>query len=216
MAQEQWRNRIVGYADVAPEQLLANPMNFRRHPKNQQDALSGVIAEVGYVDPVLVQQGTDVVLDGHLRVELAMRQHQPTIPVKYVDLDDAEAALILATFDPLAALAASDAEQLDALLREVSTSDAAVMQMLSDLAEANGVIPPNTFDANAEWQGMPEFHQEDQTAEFQAIVNFKGIEDMEAFERFIGQRIPRNTRSIWYPAVERANVRDLGYVGDAA
>ena len=34
--------------------------------------------------------------------------------------------------------------QLDALLREVSTSDAAVMQMLSDLASKEGVV---SFDA---------------------------------------------------------------------
>ena len=140
---EQWRNRIVGYADVDPADLLANPRNFRRHPKNQQDALSGVIAEVGYVDPVLVQAGTGVVLDGHLRVELAMRQNQATIPVKYVDLTDAEANLILATFDPLSAMAFADAEQLDALLREVSTADAAVMQMLSELAEKEGITPPS-------------------------------------------------------------------------
>ena len=77
-----WKNRIVGYADIDPAQLLANPLNFRRHPKEQQNAISGVIAEVGYVDPVLVQAGTDVVLDGHLRVELALRQNQPTIPAR--------------------------------------------------------------------------------------------------------------------------------------
>lgn len=143
MANGQWRNRIVGYADVEPSQLLANPQNYRRHPKPQQDALSGVIDEVGYLDPVLVQHGTDLVIDGHLRVELAMRQGQATIPVKYVDLTDAEAALVLATFDPLSAMAFHDAANLSALLDSVSTADAAVMAMLSELAESAGIIPPN-------------------------------------------------------------------------
>lgn len=89
-----WKNRITGYADVPPDQLMASPANFRRHPKNQQDAFLGVVDDVGFVDPVLVQQSTGMVLDGHLRVELALRTNQPTIPVKYVDLTDAEAALV--------------------------------------------------------------------------------------------------------------------------
>lgn len=139
-----WKNRIVGYGDVEPSSLLANAQNWRIHPKHQQAALKGVIDEVGFVSPVLVQAGTDMVIDGHLRVTLAMRDNVATIPVTYVDLDDREAALILATFDPLSAMAATDAAQLEALLRDVSTSDAAVMQMLSELAESSGVTG---FDA---------------------------------------------------------------------
>jgi hypothetical protein len=35
-----WQNRIVGHADVDPQTLTANPLNFRRHPKAQADATS--------------------------------------------------------------------------------------------------------------------------------------------------------------------------------
>lgn len=136
----EWRNRIVRYAEVDPAVLLANPNNFRVHPKHQQQALSGLISEVGYLDPVLVQDGTDVVIDGHLRVELAVRDGVKSIPVQYVDLNDAEANLALASFDPISALATADADKLRDLLDEVSTGDAAIMQMLSDLAEREGVV----------------------------------------------------------------------------
>lgn len=140
MTETAWQNRIVGHADVPPDQLLANPANFRRHPRTQQDALSGVIGQIGYLDPVIAtQDGT--VIDGHLRVELAMRAGQPTIPVTYVDLTEAEANLALATMDPISAMAYHDAANLDALLREVSTDDAAVSALLSDLAESAGIIP---------------------------------------------------------------------------
>ena len=40
-----WRNRIVGHGEEAPDQLLANPKNWRIHPKAQQDA--GVHGEDG-------------------------------------------------------------------------------------------------------------------------------------------------------------------------
>jgi len=35
------RNRITGTGEEAPDQLLANPANWRIHPKAQQDALAG-------------------------------------------------------------------------------------------------------------------------------------------------------------------------------
>ncbi len=147
---QPWKNRIVGYGEEQPEQLLANPRNFRIHPKPQQDALLGVMREVGVVDDVIVNQRTGFVVDGHLRVALAISEHQPSIPVKYVDLSEAEEALILATFDPISALAAADKSQLDALLREVQSGEAGVQAMLADLAKQSGL------DYGAEPKEAPE------------------------------------------------------------
>lgn len=150
---KSWKNRIVEYADVSPDQLLANPKNFRRHPGPQQNALQGMIDEVGYLDPVLCQKSTGMVIDGHLRVELAMRANQSTLPVAYVDLTDAEADLALATYDPIGALAYADTEQLKALLDDVSTGDAAVMAMLSELAAKEGIVPPDFDPVGIDDQG---------------------------------------------------------------
>lgn len=152
---DQWRNRIVGAGDEAPDQLLANPANWRIHPQTQQDALEGVLNEVGWVQQVIVNQRTGHLIDGHLRVALAMRRGEPTVPVLYVDLDPHEEALILATLDPLAAMAAADAEKLDELLREVSTGEAAVQAMLAELAEAEGIYldGPPSLDELAEQYG---------------------------------------------------------------
>ncbi len=111
-----WRNRIVGYGDASPDQLMANPKNWRMHGARQQEALRAAIGLVGFLDPVIVQRGTDMVVDGHLRVMLAMRHGEETIPVQYVDLTDEECDLVLATFDPIGDLAESDDEMLAELL----------------------------------------------------------------------------------------------------
>lgn len=137
--QAPWRNRIVGYGEEAPDQLLANPKNWRIHSKTQQDALRGVLHEVGVVQDVLVNRTTGFVVDGHLRVALALSDGQPVIPVKYVELTEAEEALVLATFDPLAALAGADREQLDALLRDVSTDEQALQALLAEVAQTAGI-----------------------------------------------------------------------------
>ena len=161
---ELWRNRIIGSAEVPPDSLLAHPSNWRGHPANQQNALTDILGGddgVGWLDTVMVNKRTselwpdgdrnvETVVDGHLRVALAMRHNQPTVPVRYVDLTPAEEALALATFDPIGALAQANAEQLDAVLREVQTGSEAVSEMLAGLAQEAALYteppaPPEDF-----------------------------------------------------------------------
>jgi hypothetical protein len=129
-----WRSRIVGYGNVDPHDLVGNPRNWRTHPDHQRDALAGLLTEVGWVAEVLVNQRTGFVVDGHLRVASALRHGETSVPVRYVDLDDAEERLVLATFDPVSALAGSDADTLAALLEGLQPADAAVAALLKDLA----------------------------------------------------------------------------------
>ena len=75
-----WRNRIVEHAEAAPAELVPNPRNWRSHPPEQQKALAGALAEVGWVAEVLVNRTTGNVVDGHLRIELALARDEPTIP----------------------------------------------------------------------------------------------------------------------------------------
>jgi ParB-like chromosome segregation protein Spo0J len=140
-----WQNRIVGQGEVDPKTLIPNSKNYRRHPKGQVSALHGSLSEVGWVAPVTVNRTTGKLVDGHARVELAIRHKAKTVPVQYVELTDAEESLVLATLDPISAMATHDAEALDALLRDVQTGDAALQEMLAGLAES--VIQP----ADAEW-----------------------------------------------------------------
>jgi hypothetical protein len=136
---EPWRNRITRHAEIDPAQLLANPKNWRIHPAAQQDALAAVIDDVGYVDEVTVQDGTDVVVDGHLRVALALQSGQATIPVAYTDLSDDEADVILATFDPIGAMAATDNALLGSLLSNIEREDGDLNDTLNRIAEREGI-----------------------------------------------------------------------------
>lgn len=113
-----------------------------------------MLSEVGLVQAVVVNERTGHLIDGHLRVSLALRSGQPTVPVIYVDLSPADEALVLATLDPIGAMAAADAAKLDDLLRQVTTGEAAVQALLGDLAARVGDIPiadgPATGDDLAE------------------------------------------------------------------
>jgi DNA modification methylase len=133
------RDRIRELRRVPASDLRPNPKNWRTHPKAQADALRGVLAEIGIADAVLARElddGSLMLLDGHLRLETMADQ---TIPVLVLDVDEAEGDKVLATLDPLAAMAESDAAKLDSILREVDTGSPELQQMLADLAEDAGL-----------------------------------------------------------------------------
>lgn len=132
-------NRIVGHGEEAVDQLLANPLNYRLHPDNQQHALAGSIDDIGFIRSVTVNRRTGRVVDGHLRVTLAARSGVATLPVEYVDLSEAEEAQALLSLDPIAAMAASDKQKLDELMRAVQSDDERVQAMLSEMAEREGL-----------------------------------------------------------------------------
>lgn len=140
-----WKNRIIGYGEESPDQLLANPHNHRIHPKRQQDALSGSLDTLGYIQTVIVNKSTGHIVDGHLRVTMALREGQTKIPVTYVDLTPEEEAQALLSLDPIAAMAATDAGKVDELLRLVNTDNEQVMKHLADFAAENGVNAGEEF-----------------------------------------------------------------------
>ncbi len=64
--------------------------------------MCGVLAEMGYADALLARElpdGSLELIDGHLRAETTPDME---VPVLILDLDDAEAAKLLALHDPLA------------------------------------------------------------------------------------------------------------------
>ena len=101
---------------------------------------------VGYVAQVIVNQRTGHLVDGHLRVEEALSLGQPSIPAVYVDLSEDEERLVLASLDPLAAMATTDEAKLRELLAEVSVDSEAPAAMLAALAPAepkDGLVEPD-------------------------------------------------------------------------
>jgi DNA modification methylase len=93
---------------------------------------------VGIADALLARElpdGTLMLIDGHLRADT---DPATVWPVLVLDVSESEADKLLATVDPLAAMAESDTEKLDALLREVNTSSEAVAKMLEDLGKEAG------------------------------------------------------------------------------
>jgi hypothetical protein len=61
----------------------------------------------------------------------------------------------------------------------------------------------NPIDFEKEWQGMPEFEQNDLSPMKSIKINFACLADIDAFSELIGQKITDKTRSIWYPKAKQ-------------
>jgi hypothetical protein len=120
------------------DDLRANDFNWRSHPAAQENALRDVLAEVGWAGALLYNERTGRLIDGHLRKKVAAGQR---VPVLVGNWDEGQEKKILATLDPIAAMATADRDRLDALLRDVQTGSEALARMLTELAEKSGIVP---------------------------------------------------------------------------
>jgi hypothetical protein len=185
-----WRSRIVGHGTEDPMQLVANPRNWRVHPKAQQDALENVLDQVGWVASVMVNRQTGFVVDGHARVALAITRGEPRIPVDYVDLTESEEGVIMATFDPIAAMAATDKDALERLLQSTAEANENITTLISDIAEREGIQsldvlgPDSITGAARENNNMQKLNSGDGE-----MMNFTWGSIMVAIDRSIYERV---------------------------
>lgn len=157
---DTWRNRIVGSALVDASTLTAHPDNWRLHPDEQGSALSSVLDDIGWVQEIIVNKTTGRIIDGHLRAELAIRRNEQ-IPVKYVELTEAEEESVLLTYDPLAAMAKTNAEKLDALLQRNNSDRPEIQRMMAELAERAGMYGEGGLGGASEPPGENGFNYQE-------------------------------------------------------
>lgn len=127
-----FRNRIIKTGMEPVDSILFHPDNWRIHPTRQQDSVRGALQKVGWVETVLINlrtgegwpegdRGVATMIDGHMRVTLAARAGEKEVPAIYVDLEPEEESFVLATLDPLGALAVTDNSKLLELVKDMDT-----------------------------------------------------------------------------------------------
>ena len=138
-----WENKIVRYGDADPKTLNPNPNNFREHPPEQMDALKEMLDKVGWVQNVIYNIRTEHLLDGHLRVDLAIYYEEKLVPTTYVDMSEEEELLALLTLDRVASLAEINKDILGDLLKSndgfTDGEDEAITKLLNDMAKENNL-----------------------------------------------------------------------------
>ena len=175
----QIRDRIKELRRVPAGSLRPNPRNWRTHPDNQRDALRGILAEVGYAGALLARElpdGSLELIDGHLRAETTP---DALVPVLVLDVDEREAAKLLATFDPLSALAETNRRRARRLVgrrgdrKPGARADCSTIWRTSIPAAADEPAPAD--------KSLPD-------ELFQIVIECRGEEEQrDLFQEFIGR-----------------------------
>lgn len=143
-----FRDRIKSLRRVKACDLVANPKNWRRHPEAQRGTLSAAMGEIGLADALLVREtekGLEII-DGHLRADICADQK---VPVLVLDVTAAEADKLLATLDPLAAMAEIDLEALAALGEGIQFDSSDLDAMLAELLGSAPDFQPTSQDGQS-------------------------------------------------------------------
>ena len=92
---------------------------------------------------VVVNVRTGHIVDGHARVEEAIARGE-TVPVTHVDLSQEEEDLVLATLDPIGAMANTDEAKLNELLRGITVDDEELAVVpVADSSQSQWIKPPD-------------------------------------------------------------------------
>ena len=130
------RNRIVDHVSLRAGDLVPHPLNFRRHPKEQEEALAASYRDVGFTRSLLgyrMADGRVQLIDGHLRAGI---NPDMAVTVEIVDVTPEEAVKLLLTLDPMAALAKTDQEAHAALASSIGKADEGLKALWALTAKA--------------------------------------------------------------------------------
>ena len=179
--------------------LIPWPRNPRQIKVDQVKRLQDSLTEFGQVEPVCIGPSNEL-YNGHQRLKSwAQRFGDIEIEVRVSSR----------------ALTEKEREKLTVYLHKGAAGewdfDTLSEWDLPDLVEWGfkpyelGVVD-EPIKPEDEWEGMPEFEQEDETAFKDLTVHFANVVDMEEFAQLIGQTVTEKTRSIWYPKSELRKV----------
>ena len=128
--------------------------------------------------PCLYNERTGRLIDGHARRKVALDQGAEQVPVLVGNWSEEQEKKILATLDPMAAMAEeADKSQLEALLAEVHTDSQALKDLLSDLGKGDGVVSSAEGETREGGETLPE--------KFQVLVECDSEQHQrELLERF--------------------------------
>ena len=102
-----------------------------------------------------------------------------------------------------------NADELQALIDD--GADLSEMFREEELGALLAVPPPEwkgqAVSADAVWQGMPDYEQDEQTPAKTIKVHFASVQDIESFAKAIGQPVTAHSTFIWFPQKPKAAIK---------
>ena len=175
--------------------------NPRQISTKQYKDLKQSIEKFGLVDPIITNKDFTII-GGHQRYKICKELKHKQIDCVVLDLSKEEERELNIRLNK------SGGEfDMDILANEFNIDD------LVDWGFKHIDLGLNIdkIDYDKEWEGMPEFKQDDKMPHRQIIVSFDNEDDVENFSTLLNQNITEKTKSLWYPKKEKNILKDKGY-----
>jgi hypothetical protein len=206
---------------VRLDRLTPHPRNYRTHPPEQVDHLAQSILDHGVYRAIVAAEDFTV-LAGHGIRLAALQLGLATFPVVKLPIaaDSAQALKLLAADNYLSYFTDDDDRALTDLLLDVKDNGGLHgtgfddQQLAALLMVTRPAAELATFDAAAEWVGMPEY--EPNTKQPQLVLWFDDeagrAEVVEQLGVFVNNR-QRTSWSAWWPPREKDDVGSVKFEG---
>jgi hypothetical protein len=173
-----------------PKTLKPHPMNPRSHPARQRRALGDIMDAVGMIKPIIFNERTGRIIDGHMRVEEFLERNEDSIPAIVVDLPEDQESQALYWLDRIGELREINPD-INTLLNSSLDNESEYLQRLSEahLEDANAIIGD---------QDNTEFSYED-----------KHNVGLNLGERFNYVVLLFKTELDWYSAMEHFDIEQV-------
>lgn len=203
---KQWPASSVVNRSVA--RLKFNKKNSRTHSPQQIEQIMAAIREWGWTSPLLIDEtGTLIAGEGRLRAAKALGLEKVPCMVAKKWTDEQKRAYLIAD-NQLALNAGWDMQVLGLELAElgdlgfdtgtIGFSDAELANIFMD-------GEPET-DPDTEWQGMPEYENENINSHRRLIVHFVDEAALEEFQKLLGITVSDTAKFAWYPKQPREDL----------
>jgi ParB-like nuclease domain len=198
--------------------LLPYAQNAREHTQKQVEQIADSIRHFGLTFPPLVDERNELIA-GHGRVLALKRLGVDECPVLVaVGWNEDEKRAYRIADNQHALNSTWDEVKLTTELLDLKGRG---LDMKLTAFEPGAIVAfvarsegERAGDPSAQWDGMPGFTQQDQSAFRSVLVHFKDEEAVKDFQRLIAQEFTAKARFIWHPEQVRADFETFRYKND--
>lgn len=185
------------YIKISIDKLIDYEKNNKIHNEYNIWEIVKSIEKCEYLSPIIIDEDFRII-NWHWRKEALKKLNYDEIEVlQIIWLSDKQKKSARLLDNKINSLSIFDLDNIRLELDDIW--DEEINELFSDI-----IFDKIDYDEIYKW--MPEFNQQDLSAEYQIKVNFKELKDMEEFWKIIKQNITEKTRSIWFPAVIREDL----------
>jgi hypothetical protein len=200
------KRQIFKVGDIVPADY-----NPRKQKDKSKKGLTKTIKKFGYLQDIVIniRDGRNRIVGGHKRLEAMGLLVTEEIECTIVDLNDLNEKALNLALNNKHIEGENDPDKIEGILKELKLG-------FDDFGDLNfdDLFDEYFFDGDnpdKEWEGMPEFEQNDLKPAKSLIIHFETLENMNDFAKIIDQKLTEKTKSIWHPAAKYENVKDKGY-----